>query len=57
MQLWDAFLEDYGKEILDWPLRLILEIFYTYNHNGMDAVAEFLRHKRLQLVQPQEKEL
>lgn len=57
MLLWDAFLEDYGDEVFDWSLRLILELFWEYSQDGSKAVAEFLQRRNLKLVQPQEKEI
>ena len=45
MQLWDAFLEDYGNEIHDRTLRQLLEIFWHYCQDGSKAVHEFLASK------------
>ena len=42
MQLWDAFLEDYGNEIHDWAPRQLLEIFWYYCQDGSRAVHRFL---------------
>lgn len=53
--LWDAFLEDYKDEIIDWPLRFTLETFWYYCQDGDRKVAEFLKHrKKLQELQTRE---
>ncbi len=43
MQLWDAFLDDYGNEIHDWTPRQLLEIFWHFCQDGNKSVAEFLK--------------
>ena len=42
MELWDAFIEDYGNEIHGWSTRLLLEIFWHYCQDGNRAVKSFL---------------
>lgn len=38
MKLWDAFIEDYGLEILGWSPRRTLELFWYYCQDGQKAV-------------------
>ena len=38
MQLWDAFLEDYGNEIFNWSIRRTLELFWHYCQDGPKSV-------------------
>ena len=43
MELWNAFLEDYGNEIHDWSPRLMLELFWEFCQDGNRAVADRLK--------------
>ena len=43
--LWDAFLEDFGKEIWDWTLREILKAFWYYCEYGPEAVTEWAERR------------
>ena len=45
-ELWNAFLEDYADEVFDWPLRLILELFWHYCQDGSKAVHAKLTRMR-----------
>lgn len=40
-ELWDAFIQDYGNEIFDWPLRRILKLFWYYCQDGCKAVEKY----------------
>jgi len=48
MELWNAFLEDYADEVFNWSLRQTLEIFWHYNENGSESVADFFRQRASQ---------
>jgi len=39
MKLWDAFLEDYGNEVFDWPLRGI--VISDYDHEIDRDISDF----------------
>ena len=44
-ELWNAFIEDYGNEIHDWTLRLILELFWYYCEDGKFGVQSCINQK------------
>jgi len=37
-EIWDAFIQDYTDEILGWPLRKTLKLFWYYCQDGCRAV-------------------
>ena len=45
MELWNAFIEDYGQEIHGWSLRRTLQLFWHFCQGGPGEVHRFLNHE------------